>query len=282
MSGGEIFVREDIKEILYYAKNKDCDISCVTNGSLLNQINIKDIKETGLKLAISLDGPEVVHNYIRNNKSAYNNVIESIKLLNENNIEFAIIFSVMKYNVKYIDWIVEFCIDNGINDLRIQPIEPAGKAQYLLKENEILNTNDKTDFYKKIIDLSGEYISLIKITSLGNFPTEIIEHSCKFGINYGSNCHSNSLPWPNYFGINTEGFLIPLNVYLSNSSFFIGNINRGQSILLNEYYNSISHKNLLKILKDIFDKEIIPHKTEYLDLNILLCDRMEGYIGKHL
>ena len=279
LSGGEIFLREDIKDILYYAKNKDCNISCVTNGSLINQTIITYIKETGLQLAISLDGPENIHNFIRNNKSAYKNVINSIKLLKENDLEFAIIFSAMKYNVGYINCVVEFCIENEINELRVQPIEPDGKAVHLLKENEILDSDEKTVFYKKIIDLSGQYISFIKISSLGSFKSEIVEHSCKLGINYGTNCHSNSLPWPNHFGINTEGYLVPINGYLNNKTFYLGHINEGLSSLLNKYYNSNSHKNFLHILKRTFAEDIIPQKEEYINLNILLNKRMENFMG---
>lgn len=64
--------------------------SITTNGTLIKN-NIERIKKLKLKFQISIDGPKHVNDmnrYYKNKKSAYDDVLEGIRLCNENNIEW--------------------------------------------------------------------------------------------------------------------------------------------------------------------------------------------------
>lgn len=83
-TGGEPLLREDIFELLGYVKSKgDIQINLMTNGTLINENNVKDIVESINSIDISMDGyDEESCSYVRG-KGVFNNVCNSIMLLRE-------------------------------------------------------------------------------------------------------------------------------------------------------------------------------------------------------
>ena len=82
-SGGEPLLREDLEDIIYYAAKKRIWTSIVTNGSLLDQSRIKELKRSGLdNLFISLDffDKKAQDNH-RNIDGLYDNIIKSIDFM---------------------------------------------------------------------------------------------------------------------------------------------------------------------------------------------------------
>ena len=89
VTGGEPFVRKDFVEIIDNII-LSCDvprISIKTNGFYTDRIKdfvpklINKHKNTEFTLSISLDGPEEVHDKVRNFKGAYNKVLETIDVM---------------------------------------------------------------------------------------------------------------------------------------------------------------------------------------------------------
>ena len=81
-SGGEIFLRSDIMEILRYTTKRNY-CGCITNGTLLSDKICEELVSIGLNsIAISIDGPEPVHDKIRK-KGSYKKIIQSIKAIQE-------------------------------------------------------------------------------------------------------------------------------------------------------------------------------------------------------
>ena len=89
VTGGEPFVRKDFFEIIDNII-LSCDvprISIKTNGFYTDRIKdfipklINKHKNTEFTLSISLDGPEEVHDKVRNFKGAYNKVLETIDVM---------------------------------------------------------------------------------------------------------------------------------------------------------------------------------------------------------
>ncbi len=86
VTGGEPFIRKDFVEIIDNII-KNCGvprISIKTNGFYIDRIKnfipklIEKHPGTEFTLSISLDGPEEVHDKVRNFKGAYNKVLETI------------------------------------------------------------------------------------------------------------------------------------------------------------------------------------------------------------
>ena len=77
--GGEPTLREDLYELIKYAKNKGLVTAFTTNGSLLSDENIKKILSSGVDfISASLDGAPKHHNSYRGFNKAYEKLTEGV------------------------------------------------------------------------------------------------------------------------------------------------------------------------------------------------------------
>ena len=78
ISGGEPFQREDLSEIIPYAKNTGMKVSVITNGSFLNEKNLDILVRNEVRVSVSVDGSPDVNDLIRG-KGAYSKALSAIK-----------------------------------------------------------------------------------------------------------------------------------------------------------------------------------------------------------
>ena len=83
-TGGEPLVRRDIVECGREISRKGFVWGMVSNGMLLDAAKLRQLTEAGLKtIAISLDGFEVEHNWMRGNDRSFQRAIGAIEALRE-------------------------------------------------------------------------------------------------------------------------------------------------------------------------------------------------------
>lgn len=126
IAGGEPFTRKDIFEIINYSTKNGVEVSITTNGHLINRKIADKILKSGLKnLNISLDGinPKT-HDYIRNKKSCFKQVIKALKYLNRPDRKICLVIATvfMGYNLKEIIPLVDFVEKNNLNGIIFQPL----------------------------------------------------------------------------------------------------------------------------------------------------------------
>lgn len=102
LTGGEIFLRKDIWEILKYIKKQKFFLTVLTNGTLLKTIEIQRLlaiidKRTDI-VQISLDGLENSHN-IQRGANVFSNVIETIKRLSDEGLKVRVHFVATPINI---------------------------------------------------------------------------------------------------------------------------------------------------------------------------------------
>jgi radical SAM protein with 4Fe4S-binding SPASM domain len=82
--GGEPLLYPDIFEITHYADTKRLLVNFVTNGTLINEQTARKISETHINhITFSLDGPEHIHDEVRNVSGTFHKLISGIKHLKE-------------------------------------------------------------------------------------------------------------------------------------------------------------------------------------------------------
>ncbi|MFC1546347.1 radical SAM/SPASM domain-containing protein [bacterium] len=82
LSGGEPFIRKDIFDLIDYANSLNMDVSCITNGYLIDQEKIERLKNSKITtIALSIDAIDEKYDYIRGLKGAYHRVINACNLL---------------------------------------------------------------------------------------------------------------------------------------------------------------------------------------------------------
>lgn len=102
--GGEPFVRNDIGEIINYAKSKNLEVALTTNGYLLEK-NLFSAKKLDL-LVFSLDGQEKNHDLGRE-KGSWQKTMKALKLAYNNKIPLQISAVLTNKNLKDLDWLAE-------------------------------------------------------------------------------------------------------------------------------------------------------------------------------
>jgi MoaA/NifB/PqqE/SkfB family radical SAM enzyme len=121
--GTELFMRDDIVDILAYAERIGFrEIYVVSNGFLLNSPEILDnlAKLRSLVLIISLDGPEAIHDELRGN-GVYKRAVSSLRALGIKGIKSSIASIIMRPTIDHLQKIVDLAADLNISIISMQP-----------------------------------------------------------------------------------------------------------------------------------------------------------------
>lgn len=114
-TGGEPLMRKD--DILKIAKeNPDCVFLTFTNGTLIDEKFIKDMRECGnLLVALSIEGDEVT-NDMRRGKGIYKRIRKAMELMKENKCLYGISVCYTKQNIEAVtnDEFFDDMIDSGV------------------------------------------------------------------------------------------------------------------------------------------------------------------------
>jgi len=118
LTGGDPIMREDLFEIIRYAKESDIPLGIAPAVSdLLTEDRIKELWDADVKyVSISLDGasPEV-HDYIRGIEGNFNETIKVIKILTKYGFKVQINTLVSKETVYELPYIAKIMKEYGIN-----------------------------------------------------------------------------------------------------------------------------------------------------------------------
>lgn len=126
--GGEVFMRPDWKIISKALTDRNVKVSIITNGYIFSNDLVADIKSCKVEsIAISLDGPEVVHDTFRQ-KGSFQRALKAIDVLTENGIPVSVISTLHSKNVGYLNEMFEILKTKGIFGWQLQACSPMGNA----------------------------------------------------------------------------------------------------------------------------------------------------------
>ena len=127
--GGEPLVRPDIVECGKAITDRGFSWGTVTNGVLLTEDMLSKLLDAGLRtIAVSLDGLEAEHNWLRGN--SFDATISSVKLLvRTKGFLWDIITCVSQRNFSTLPQLKQYLIDIGVKKWRIFTIFPQGRAK---------------------------------------------------------------------------------------------------------------------------------------------------------
>ena len=144
-SGGEPLLRHDILEIVSYAHSRGLVARLITNGILLNEQMVANLKHAGLNwCSLSIDSPKsAAHDAFRRYPGCYDKVIEGLKLLVKYKIPCSIITVARKelLNSGELEEIVQIGKRIGVTVVRINFPVPIGR--FINQENQTLNFEER-------------------------------------------------------------------------------------------------------------------------------------------
>jgi radical SAM protein with 4Fe4S-binding SPASM domain len=230
-SGGEPLIKTDLMEkICDYTIEKMVKIKTdgyllfevTTNGTLIDKKTADLFKKYNMRILVSLDGPEKIHNRHRkytNGKPTFEDVMAGINQIQEMSYPFRVITVVSQTNIDHLSEIFEFFTKNNIKNVRFNPILKHGRGKEDWN-NQGIEPDEYLSFMKKLFTLSMEYDSIQddNIESmLRNLVFRTRNYKCM-----RSTCGCGN----DYFCITPEGNIFPCAYFLSETqSLKLGNIN---------------------------------------------------------
>lgn len=103
LSGGEPLMREDIGQIIDYAKSRGISVVLTSNGSLVPQ-KIEEIKNLDL-LKLSIEGREKIHDRIRG-KGSFKKVLKAAEIARQSRIKIVFNSVLTALNLNQIDFLL--------------------------------------------------------------------------------------------------------------------------------------------------------------------------------
>ena len=191
VSGGEPLMRHDIEDCGRAIYKKGFPWGMVTNALHLTPQRWQGLLRAGIhSMAISLDGLEEDHNWMRGNEQSFKMVSQAIDMLvATEGFVFDIVTCVNRRNYTKLDEIKEFLISKGVKRWRLFTVFPVGRAA--LDPNMQL-TNEAFrgvfNFIKKVRKEGRIRADYGCEGFLGNYEGEVRSRlfSCQAGITVGS------------------------------------------------------------------------------------------------
>lgn len=130
ISGGEPLMREDLELCGRGIHDRGFPWGMVTNGLYLTTERFHKLKGAGLcSMAISLDGLEDSHNWLRCHKQSFEMADQALDLLvADGSIKFDAVTCVNQKNYDQLPQLRDYLIGKGVKDWRLFPIFPVGRA----------------------------------------------------------------------------------------------------------------------------------------------------------
>ena len=128
LSGGEPFLYKDLEELLIFTKQIGFTNTIASNGMLLNSERNKKILNHVDLIAISVDGQEPLHDYIRGQEGAFQKMLQGVKVLKDLNKPFGFIHTITNKSWVQLIWLADFAHTQGAKLLQLHPLELTGRA----------------------------------------------------------------------------------------------------------------------------------------------------------
>jgi len=136
-SGGEPLMRKDFFKVAGHAVERGLYVSLATNGTLLNEKNVRRIKEIKIHyVEVSLDGVEPkTHDVFRGQKGAFNQTIKGLKNCKDEDICTCIAVTGTKSNLNQIPKVLEMAETMGIDRFTLFNFIPTGRGKDIIEQD---------------------------------------------------------------------------------------------------------------------------------------------------
>lgn len=169
LTGGEIFVRKDIFEIMRILEKKGIKVFIVTNGTLLDKekvellVNFKNI----IGIQFSLDGSKEIHNKIRRSPYAFDQANNAINLLC-NRLRISLSCVITAENAQDLTSVLELARDLKIRNVNysfeyFNTTQEWERAKKILENAKILNVKIRNNYLFDIVDMEMRVKQLKRI-----------------------------------------------------------------------------------------------------------------------
>jgi len=122
-------MRPDIFEISHRAKDMGFYVGLSSNGTLINEENIEQIKKVGYNyVGVSLDGMREIHDRFRRREGAFDESMQGIRLCREAGIKVGIRFTLTSDNARDLPDLLKLLDDEDLDKFYLSHLNYAGRG----------------------------------------------------------------------------------------------------------------------------------------------------------
>lgn len=190
ISGGEPLMRTDLEEIGRALYDRGYPWGMVTNGLALTEKRFRELRRSGLRsLAISMDGLEGDHIWLRQHPMAFEGACRAIRLAAaEKGLAWDVVTCANQRNFGHLEEIRDFLWTMGVRNWRVFGIDPMGRAT---DNQELLLTDEQ---FRQLLNFiaaereAGRHVSYSCEGFLGDYEGKVRDHlyHCAAGISIAS------------------------------------------------------------------------------------------------
>ena len=159
MSGGEALLNPNFFELCKILQSNGIKISLLSTGLSIRK-NADALMQQVNDIIVSIDGPETLHNEIRNIKDAFQKLSEGVQYIKSVNPSFKITGRTVIHRLNYTQWpaIIDAAKQIGLNQISFLPADVSSQAfnrEITWDENrqhEIMLPQDELPALKNIIE----------------------------------------------------------------------------------------------------------------------------------
>ena len=149
LSGGEPLLRPDIFDIASRAKGLGFYVGLSSNGTLIDESNIRRIAETDFNyVGISLDGIRETHDKFRRMQGAFEKSLHGIRLCRDLGLKIGVRFTMTQDNAHDLPGLLKLVEDEGIDRFYFSHLNYAGRG----------NKNRKDDAHHQMTRLAMDLL----------------------------------------------------------------------------------------------------------------------------
>ena len=212
LSGGEPFLYKDIDYILEDLKDRKFKVNIFTNGTLIKRKHIEALSSPNITVSISLDASKSeIHEAFRGTNT-FNKVMESIKLLSENNVRFYISSTLHKLNKNEIWELVNISKLYKAESIAFSKALPLGRAS---DKSWILSAEEEKEVEKQIEKCKQE-----DPTCKIDFTNDVFYNDSIENTDDLVYCSAGT----HRLTINADGNIYPCVLNFDDENFIVGNI----------------------------------------------------------
>ncbi|WP_432817354.1 radical SAM protein [Sulfitobacter sp. JB4-11] len=188
LTGGEPMLYPHLTEVLRVAGGiDDLDVTLSTNATLMNGHVANLLSMYGIRVHVSIDGPEKFHDDFRGEVGAFQKTEQGLAELRRAGVPFTIVTTVSQGNLADFQDIARWSIAAGAERLLVQPLLSLGRGQDI--EDQTLTSPELLRLIMAVSDLANAGDRPIKTSVIGGSKRFFLAHPCAAYVCNGGGCH---------------------------------------------------------------------------------------------
>lgn len=167
ISGGEPLMRDDLFEIINYAKNYNIRTTISTNGTLIDKKTAQNLKKNGVNyVGISLDGIGANHDKFRGVAGSFNKSLDGIRNCMEIGQKVGLRFTINKSNYNELEDIFYLIKEEKIPRVCFYHLAYSGRGNAMASED--ITSEQKRQALDLIMNMAVTLGKNVEILTVGN------------------------------------------------------------------------------------------------------------------